>query len=152
MVILELLRNDRVKEAYEYYEINVDEERRRLDKMEAESEVDRAKEEFKAKYKNCQERLRFAENMKTECRKKSSGIPSTTSIQLFSEFVKFLHGLTQNKCPYLNCKKESKKVKKEGANKIFLIDREAEEDEEGANATASSANMRKKSRDSISRG
>lgn len=46
--------------------------------------MDKVKEEFKARYKNTQERLKFAQNMKTECRKKSAGIPSTTSIQLFS--------------------------------------------------------------------
>jgi hypothetical protein len=42
--MLELLRNDRIKEAYEYYDINVEEEKRKMDKMEAESETDKAKE------------------------------------------------------------------------------------------------------------
>jgi lysozyme family protein len=96
--------------------------------MEAESEVEKAKEEFKAKYAKCKSRIEFANRMKIECHKNKATVPSTTSIQLFSEFVKFLNSCTQNKCPYLNCKKESKKVKKEGASKIFLIDREAEED------------------------
>jgi hypothetical protein len=119
--------------------------------LEAEAEADKAKEEVKLKIKKIKERLRFADDMKNSCKKSSQGIPSTTSIQLFSDFAKFLNGLTQNKCPYLNCKKESKKVKKEGANKIFLIDREADEEEE-QNAAGTTANMRKKSRDSISKG
>lgn len=87
--------------------------------------------------------------MKADCHLGNKSIPSSTSIQLFSEFSKFLGTLTQNKCPYLNCKKESKKVKKEGASKIFLTDRDAEEDEENNN---SSSNIRKKSRDSLSKG
>ncbi len=44
VIMLELLRNDRIKEAYEYYDINVEEEKRKMDKMEAESETDKAKE------------------------------------------------------------------------------------------------------------
>jgi hypothetical protein len=88
--------------------------------------------------------------MKQDLKKNKVGIPSTTSIQLFGEFVKFLNSCTQNKCPYLNCKRESKKVKKEGASKIFLIDREADDEEEGKDAA--STNFRKKSRDSLSRG
>jgi hypothetical protein len=58
-----------------------------------------------------------------------------------------LYSLTQKKCPYLNCKHESKTVKKEGANKIFLIDRDIGEDEEQA-----LKRERKKSRDSFSKG
>ena len=46
---------------------------------------------------------------------------SSASIQLFTEFVKFLYGLAQKKCPYKECKKVSRQVKKEGANKIFLM-------------------------------
>lgn len=128
--MLELLRNDRISEAYEYQDINVEEEKRRLDKLmiEGEPEKEKEKEEYKAKLNKCKSRIEFAEKMKQQFRKNKVGIPSTTSIQLFSEFVKFLNSCTQNKCPYLNCKRESKKVKKEGASKIFLIDREADDE------------------------
>jgi hypothetical protein len=52
--------------------------------------------------------------------------PTSTSIQLFADFSKFLSGLAQKKCPYVGCRKESKGLKKEGASKIFLINREHE--------------------------
>ena len=52
---------------------------------------------------------------------------SSTSIQLFTEFVQFLYGLTQKKCPYKDCKKVSRQVKKEGANKFFLASRDSHE-------------------------
>jgi len=64
---------------------------------------------------------------------------------MFTENVKFLYTLCQKKCPYKDCKRVSKQVKKEGANKIFLIDRESNDDEDGKA-------QRKKSRDSTSRG
>lgn len=103
--MLELLRNDRIKDAYEYYDINVEEERRRLDKMEAESDSEKNKEEFKVRYAKCKARIEFADRMKIDCHKNKATVPSTTSIQLFSEFAKFLYSCTQNKCPYLNCKR-----------------------------------------------
>jgi len=43
--------------------------------------------------------------MRKEYHSIPEGIPSSTSIQLFSEFAKLLGSLTQNKCPYINCKK-----------------------------------------------
>lgn len=55
--MLELLRNDRIKEAYEYYDINVEEEKKKLDKLDAESQADKAKEQFKAKYAKCKGRI-----------------------------------------------------------------------------------------------
>lgn len=76
------------------------------------------------KYYKCKGRIDYALKIKEECLKAGSNQASSTSIQLFSEFVKFLFSLAQKKCPYLNCRRESKQVKKEGANKIFLIDRD----------------------------
>jgi hypothetical protein len=38
--------------------------------------------------------------------------------------------LAQKRCPYLNCKRECKTIKKEGANKIFLFDRDVGDEEE----------------------
>ena len=55
--MLGLLRNDRIKEAYEYYDINVDEEKRKLDKMDAESETEKAKEQFKVRYAKSKARI-----------------------------------------------------------------------------------------------
>ena len=66
--------------------------------------------------------------MRKQCHGSKSLTPTSTSIQLFTEFSKFLLGLAQKKCPYLGCKKESKGLKKEGASKIFLINRDHEDD------------------------
>ena len=42
-----LLRKDKIKEAYDYYEINADDEKKKLDKLEKEPESERVKEEHK---------------------------------------------------------------------------------------------------------
>lgn len=42
--MLELLRQDKIKEAYDYYQINVEEERKRLEKLESEAEAEKVKE------------------------------------------------------------------------------------------------------------
>jgi DNA-directed RNA polymerase beta' subunit len=44
VVMLELLRNDRISEAYEYMDINVEEEKRRFDKLMIEGEPEKDKE------------------------------------------------------------------------------------------------------------
>ncbi len=88
-------------------DINVEEEKRRFDKLmiEGEPEKDQDKDDYRAKLAKCKKRIEFADKMKQDLKKNKVGIPSTTSIQLFSEFVKFLSNCTQNKCPYLNCKR-----------------------------------------------
>ena len=54
--------------------------------------------------------------------------------------MKTFYSLVQNKCPH--CKNVAKNVKKEGANKIFVVTTHKEEQ----------TNQRKKSRDSASKG
>ena len=62
--------------------------------------------------------------------------PTSTSIETFAKFIKFFYSLVQNKCPY--CNNLAKTVKKEGANKIFII----------TSAKDAKIQERKKSRDS----
>jgi DNA-directed RNA polymerase I subunit RPA1 len=142
-VMLELIRRDKIALAYDFYDINTEEERRRLDKLEKEVPADGGKAEHEQRIQQCLTRIEQAQMIKEEFMAGNETTPSSTSIQLFSEFIKFLYGLTQKKCPYKECRKVSKQVKKEGANKIFLIDRDADEEE--------GRNVRKRSRDSTSR-
>lgn len=145
VVLLELLRRDKISEAYEFFDINVEEERRKLERLEAEPETEKNTEAYLTRLNKCRKRIEYADVMRNEYHKDDKAVASSTSIQLFSEFIKFLYGLAQKKCPYVNCKRESKGVKKEGANKIFLIDREGDEEDE-------QVRQRKKSRDSLSKG
>ena len=60
VVLLELLRKDRVSEAYEFYDINVEEERRKLEKIEAEGESEKNKNNYQSRLSTCRSRIEFA--------------------------------------------------------------------------------------------
>jgi hypothetical protein len=57
-VMLELLRRDRIKEAYDYYDINPHEEKRKMSRIEMDEDIN--KEEVKQRLDKCKSRIAWA--------------------------------------------------------------------------------------------
>lgn len=53
----------------------------------------------------CQKRIALAEEIKKQAREMTHTMATSTSIQLFTEFLKLFNSLAQVKCSYGNCKK-----------------------------------------------
>jgi len=56
--MLELLRRDRIKEAYDYYDINPHEEKRKMSRIEMDEDIN--KEEVKQRLDKCKSRIAWA--------------------------------------------------------------------------------------------